>query len=1131
MGGITSKFRYKVLSEYIKKFDLALFGETKLQKIPQSEFPDFDILSLKQKTRLHGLSILIKKERFKYTKKLNTKSKSVLWLLLGTSESNVNLIVGSVYVPGYDSKFADPNDFDLICEDMLTLHEKYNTPFLLMGDFNSRTGNHTDHSDTLNLQVTIPPRYNMDKKVDTYGRKLLKMCMDLNLKIINGRYGSDCGVGSFTCHKKNRGALNESVVDYCITSEDILPCIADFYVDSFDKCMSDVHSPICIDITNVPTIKNTQKISNENCETLLYKPGWKPESKAAYINSFSENDIMQVAENILTQQISPNPTKQDIEKLVTDLTSVILEPAKKIGLCKKQAKKRNPRKCPKKSWFNTECENMRKKFFKAKNDLRKAKTTTEKNLLKEKMDQEGKEYKRFISTQQKLFTRDLHKNLRELHRHHPKEYWNILKKHEGSQKSEPKVSMSDFENHFKNLNQTDGNTTSHTFDTGNIDLSGIQEFNLEFTVDEVTKNIKTLKNNKSEGADYVKNEFIKNCPPTVVELIVKLFNLILRTGHVPHDWSVGLIVPIYKKKGSQSDPNNYRGVTLLSCLGKLFTMCINVRLTSYVTNQGIIGEEQAAFRESYSTMDHVFVLNELINIYLHKKKRLYCCFIDYQKAFDTINRSALWGKLIANGINGKILQIIYNMYETAKSCVKQQSMISGFFSCNMGVRQGENLSPLLFAIFLNDFETSLSSKYSGLTTIGDLSQILSTENIEFFLNMYVLLYADDTLVLAESPQDMQLALDEVGVYCNKWGLSINKTKTKVVIFSRGKIKTQYNFKIGNIDVSQSSDYEYLGILFNFNGNLKNAIEERLTPARKAMFGLNEKAVNLLLPPDIHIDLFEKMIAPIFLYGCEVYGYANIKPLEVFYRSFIKRVLGLGKSTPNCIVYGEVGKYPIAHRIYSRMISFWSKVSEGKSTKLSSVIYKLVYKLHLDGSYHSPWLMCIKKILCNSGNPYFWYEQELLAPKSFMKKIVSLQLESQYLQEWDFEVHRNRRCVIYRIFKDNFVFEPYLKNLDFINRRALCKFRTGNHPLPITKSRYVEGGGGVDTCCKLCNSNEVCDEFHVLYTCRFFAEQRKKFLKRNDFVKPSTLKMNTLFNSSHVKTANLAKFIRVILSQF
>ena len=132
------------------------------------------------------------------------------------------------------------------------------------------------------------------------------------------------------------------------------------------------------------------------------------------------------------------------------------------------------------------------------------------------------------------------------------------------------------------------------------------------------------------------------------------------------------------------------------------------------------------------------------------------------------------------------------MYETAKSCVEQQSMISGLFACNMGVRQGENLSPLLFAIFLNDFEITLSSKYNGLTFITDLSRILGTDNIDFFINMYVLLYADDTLVMAESPTELQLALDEVDVYCKKWGLSINQTKTEVVIFSRGKVKTQFN---------------------------------------------------------------------------------------------------------------------------------------------------------------------------------------------------------------------------------------------------------------------------------------------------------------------------------------------------
>ena len=103
---------------------------------------------------------------------------------------------------------------------------------------------------------------------------------------------------------------------------------------------------------------------------------------------------------------------------------------------------------------------------------------------------------------------------------------------------------------------------------------------------------------------------------------------------------------------------------------------------------------------------------------------------------------------------------------------------------------------------------------------------------------------------------------------------------------------------------------YLGVVFNFNGKFTKAIVERMAPARKAMFGLNQKALNLQLPPDIHIDLFEKMISPIFLYGCEIWGYSNLELVEVFFRKFIKRVLCLNKSTPNCMVYGEVGKRPL-----------------------------------------------------------------------------------------------------------------------------------------------------------------------------------------------------------------------------
>jgi exonuclease III len=327
------------LSEYAQKYDILLFSETRLQKIPQSKFQGYDIFSLKQKTPRHGLALMVKNGIFNFTKKLSAISPCVLWVLLGSSESNINFILGSVYIPGYDSKFADENDFDKISEDILTLKEKYNCPFILMGDFNSRTGNLTDSIDTKLCPAT--PRVNKDKKIDTYGRNLVKMCNNLNLKILNGSLGSDNGIGNFTCHKKNRNNLNQSVVDYCIVSECLVPCISDFCIDVFDRCMSDVHSPICLSIKNVQTIKNVQHLPEENCENILYKSVWKPESKTQYKNAFVENDIMQLSRDILSQQLSANPSKEEIGKLVTDLTSVIVNPAKKVGLCKKKSGKKD----------------------------------------------------------------------------------------------------------------------------------------------------------------------------------------------------------------------------------------------------------------------------------------------------------------------------------------------------------------------------------------------------------------------------------------------------------------------------------------------------------------------------------------------------------------------------------------------------------------------------------------------------------------------------------------------------------------------------------------------------------------------------------------------------------------------
>ena len=258
------------------------------------------------------------------------------------------------------------------------------------------------------------------------------------------------------------------------------------------------------------------------------------------------------------------------------------------------------------------------------------------------------------------------------------------------------------------------------------------------------------------------NEFIKHSGQDFVPVYTKIFNIILRSGHVPDDWCQHIIRPIYKNKGDPNDPNNYRGISLLSCFGKLFTSCLNARLTVFVKNNNIVEAEQAGFKSDFSTMDHLFVLKSLADMYLHKRKRLYCCFIDYKKAFDMINRSILWSKMLSSGISGKILDLIQNMYLKAKSSVALTAETqSDSFDCNMGVRQGENLSPLLFSIYLCDLKSFISTKRDGLTYIDNLQAEYLDGEIVILFKLYILLYADDTVLLAENPKDLQIALNEM----------------------------------------------------------------------------------------------------------------------------------------------------------------------------------------------------------------------------------------------------------------------------------------------------------------------------------------------------------------------------------
>ena len=175
----------------------------------------------------------------------------------------------------------------------------------------------------------------------------------------------------------------------------------------------------------------------------------------------------------------------------------------------------------------------------------------------------------------------------------------------------------------------------------------------------------------------------------------------------------------------------------------------------------------------------------------------------------------------------------------------------------------------------------MSAIFQGLKLLDDDIQ----SELEQFLRLYVLLYADDTIILAETAEDLQQALNGLNSYCQKWSLKTNISKTKLVIFSKGKVRKFPKFFLGADEVEMKDDYIYLGVTFNFNGSFKKAIDKQVTQARKAMFALLEKSRILRLPVDIACNLFDVCVVPILLYYAEVWGFENLKDIDIFHRNF------------------------------------------------------------------------------------------------------------------------------------------------------------------------------------------------------------------------------------------------------
>ena len=365
-------------------------------------------------------------------------------------------------------------------------------------------------------------------------------------------------------------------------------------------------------------------------------------------------------------------------------------------------------------------------------------------------------------------------NLNNLRSKDPKEFWNKLNmKPKEKSHNFSKIELSSYFKNLASTNQSEHRNEPENAEPENIinlvkDIDNI--LNRNFNLHEVKAMIAKLKDKKVAGIDTMISELLKNLDEPALNIIVKIMNKIFDTGEFPEEWAVEIIVILFNW-GEKNDINNYRGITLLSVIGKLLVGMLNERLTKFVEKHKIVYENQAGFRKGYRTTDHIFTLYSVIHHTINvKKKPLYVCFIDFKKTFDKVWHALLWQKLVNYGIDGKFINIIKSMYSEVKSCVRSNDGLTEFFPCNKGLRQGCLLSPLLFALFLNDLNNFLL-KESSRITIWDIQ-------------ICAMLYADDLILLAELEQDLQTQMNSLGTYADIFQMEVNQKKTKVLIFDK-----------------------------------------------------------------------------------------------------------------------------------------------------------------------------------------------------------------------------------------------------------------------------------------------------------------------------------------------------------
>ena len=387
----------------------------------------------------------------------------------------------------------------------------------------------------------------------------------------------------------------------------------------------------------------------------------------------------------------------------------------------------------------------------------------------------------------------------------------------------------------------------------------------DITTEEVSKAMRKMKRGKAQGPDEIPVEAWLSLGEEGVRFLTDLFNRLLQGEEMPDEWRKSVLVPLYKGKGDIKECGNYRGIKLMSHTMKLWERVIEARLRNEVN----IAEQQFGFMPGRSTTDAIFGLRMLLEKWREGQKKLYCVFIDLEKAYDRVPREEVWECLRLAGTSECSVRVIQDMYDRAQTAVRSSAGLTGEFEVGVGLHQGSALSPFLFAIIMDKVMEDIREEAP-----------------------WDMLFADDIVLSREDRRALEEALEAWRDALEKRGLKLSRSKTEYMCL--GGDDQEEELRLQGETVKKVDNFKYLGSVLSANGNCEDEVRKRIQSGWTSWRKISGVLCERKLSARTKGKMYKIVVRPALMYGMETVAVTQrlVKKMEVAELKMVRWALGV-----------------------------------------------------------------------------------------------------------------------------------------------------------------------------------------------------------------------------------------------